>query len=105
MSANCRLNAVFNKQLAAVETFERGTKMGGVFGKADLVYRGPNIHRDGVYVCKAELLESEQQVSAVQAAAKHGDNGSIFLAELCDLPKAFNGPAFLEADNGLFGLR
>jgi hypothetical protein len=44
-------------------------------------------------VCKAEPLKSEEQISAVQAAAKHGDNSC--LAEFGNMLKAFNGPSTL----------
>jgi hypothetical protein len=89
VSANGWHDTLFDKQLATVETFEAGTETGGVFCKRLLVYGRSNIHRDGVDVCKAEPLKSEEQISAVQAAAKHGDNG--FLAEFGNMLKAFNG--------------
>jgi hypothetical protein len=88
VSANGWHDTLFDKQLATVETFEAGTEMGGLFCKRLHIYGRPKIHRDSVDVCKAEPLKSEEQISAVQPAAKHGDNG--FLAEPGNMLKAFN---------------
>lgn len=72
--------------------------MGRVLGEAGLVYGRPNVYRHSVDVGEAELLKSEEQVSAVQAAAEHSDDGPISAAELRKLLEAIDIPFLLQED-------
>lgn len=104
VSANTWHDTLLDEKLATVETFERGSEMRGVFAKPVLVDRRPEIHRDSVDVDKAEFLESEKQIGAVQAAAEHGDNGGVSLGEPRNMPKTFNGPVCPKAGVGVSSL-
>jgi hypothetical protein len=90
MSTNGRRNALLDEQLATVETLELRAKMGGVLCKLSSVYGSPNIDRDRMDIREAELLEFQEQICAVQAAAEHGDNGIMLLSILGNMLKAFN---------------
>jgi hypothetical protein len=55
-----------------------------------LVDRLPDVHGNGVHVCKVEGLQAEEQVGAVEAAAEHGHDGGGFVGERGELLEAFD---------------
>lgn len=95
MSANSGHDTFLDKCLAAVKKLELSAKMGGVLGKALLLNWRSNINCHGMDVGKAELLKTEEQIGAVQAAAEHSYDRRISALEPRKLLETLNGLGFL----------